>query len=183
MTREELAHVLRAASQIAKDNEIVVLGSQSILGSFAEDMLPEEATLSVEADIAFVNDPDETKSDLVDGVIGEESSFHEQYGSTDRACRSQTAVLPAGWEERVVPFRRPDADPSQAVCIDPHDLVISKLVAGREKDLTFAAALVRCELVYEEVLHERADLVDRPRAVQERVHGFIRRCATEAKES
>lgn len=148
MTREELAHVLRAASQIAQDNEIVVLGSQSILGSFAEDMLPEEATLSVEADLAFVNDPDGTKSDLVDGVIGEESSFHEMYGYYGQGVSIATAVLPAGWEDRVVPFRRPDADPSQVVCIDP-----------------------------------RADLVDRPRAVQERVHGFIRRCATKAKES
>ena len=50
------------------------MGSQSILGSFDEDALPEEATLSIEADIAFVDDPDETKSDLVDGVIGAESS-------------------------------------------------------------------------------------------------------------
>ena len=80
MTREELAHVLRAASQIAKDNDIVVLGSQSILGSFEDDALPEEATLSIEADIAFIEDVDETKSDLVDGAIGEESSFHETYG-------------------------------------------------------------------------------------------------------
>ena len=34
-----------------------------------------------------------------------------------------TAVLPAGWEERVVPYERADALPSRAVCLEAHDLV------------------------------------------------------------
>ena len=71
MTREQLAHVLRAAARIADDGAIIVLGSQAILGSFADDDLPDEATLSVEADVAFLDDPDEAKSDRVDGAIGE----------------------------------------------------------------------------------------------------------------
>jgi hypothetical protein len=40
MTREQLAHVLRAAARIAEDPDVVVIGSQSILGSFPEDRLP-----------------------------------------------------------------------------------------------------------------------------------------------
>lgn len=58
-----------------------------------------------------------------------------------------TAVLPAGWQDRVVRFDRPDADPSTAVCLEPHDLVVSKLVAGRDKDLSFVAALIAFGLV------------------------------------
>src|SRR5699024_12243137 len=50
--RLELAHILRAACDIAGDREILVLGSQSILGTFAEDDLPPAATASIEADIA-----------------------------------------------------------------------------------------------------------------------------------
>jgi hypothetical protein len=92
VTREELAHILRAASQIAEDNEIVVLGSQSILGSFEADDLPDEATRSIEADIAFMDDPDENKSDLVDGGIGEESSFHEMYGYYGQGLSIATAL-------------------------------------------------------------------------------------------
>jgi hypothetical protein len=45
--------------------------SQSILGSFDEDDLPAEITLSVEADFVPVRDVDNEKSDLIDGVIGE----------------------------------------------------------------------------------------------------------------
>jgi hypothetical protein len=183
MTREELAHVLRAASTIAKDNEIVVLGSQSILGSYDERALPDEATLSIEADIAFIEDPDEAKSDLIDGVIGEGSSFHEMYGYYGQGVSITTAVLPEGWEDRVIPFLRPDGDPSTARCIDAHDLVVAKLVAGREKDLSFASALLRERLVEEAVLHDRVDLIPRPKAIQERVHRFIRRCSSQASSS
>ena len=40
--------MLRAASQIVDDPEIVVLGSQAILGSFREDELPEQVVVSME---------------------------------------------------------------------------------------------------------------------------------------
>jgi hypothetical protein len=56
MRREELAHLLRAAARIAADGDILVVGSQAILGSFAEDELPEVAWLSVEADLAFLHE-------------------------------------------------------------------------------------------------------------------------------
>jgi hypothetical protein len=65
---------------ITGDPNILVLGSQSILGSFGEEVLPPEATGSIEADVAFMDDPEEGKSDKVDGGIGEESRFHERFG-------------------------------------------------------------------------------------------------------
>jgi hypothetical protein len=71
VTREQLARVLRAASAIAADPDVLVIGSQSVLGSFGEDDLPFEATASMEVDIAFFGDPDDAKADLVDGAIGD----------------------------------------------------------------------------------------------------------------
>ena len=53
----------------------LVIGSQSILGSYDEDDLPDRAVASVEVDIAFIDDADASKADLVDGVIGEMSPF------------------------------------------------------------------------------------------------------------
>jgi hypothetical protein len=73
MKRDELAHILRAASRIVGEHDIVVIGSQSIRGSFTEDQLPEPAVASIEADLAFLDDPDNRKSDEVDGAIGEDS--------------------------------------------------------------------------------------------------------------
>ena len=80
MNREHLAHVLRSAACIVGDEEIVVIGSQAILASFSETDLPAEAVWSVEADVAFRDDPDESKADQVDGAIGELSEFHSTFG-------------------------------------------------------------------------------------------------------
>lgn len=88
MTREQFAHVLRAVSRIAEDPDVLVIGSQSILGSYSEDELPPEATGSMEVDTAFLVDPDEAKSDLVDATIGELSQFHDEFGYYPRASAS-----------------------------------------------------------------------------------------------
>ena len=94
----------------------------------------------------------------------------------------KTAVLPAGWQARVVPYDRADAQPGRAVCLEPHDLVISKLVVGREKDIEFATALIRAGLVDVETLVERAKALQTPGALTERVLGSIERCARNARQ-
>lgn len=53
MRREQLERVLRDASQILHERDVLVVGSQSILGSIYEDRLPSSATTSIEADLAF----------------------------------------------------------------------------------------------------------------------------------
>lgn len=80
MNRAQLAHVVRAAAIVTGDGDIVIIGSQSILGAADVGRLPEEATMSMEADVAFRNDLDASKADAVDGAIGELSQFHETYG-------------------------------------------------------------------------------------------------------
>ena len=175
--------MLRAASQIVDDPEIVVLGSQAILGSFREDELPDEVVVSMEADLAFRDDVDGSKSDSIDGAIGEGSPFHEMYSYYAQGVTISTAVMAAGWEHRAVEYERADALPSHAVCLEPHDLVISKLVAGREKDLEFATALIGAGLVDAEALVERAGMLPVPGAVIRRVREAIGRCARRARPS
>lgn len=182
VNREQLAHVLRAASRITDDPHVVVIGSQAILGSYSEDALPAETTFSMEADIAFRNDPNESKADQVDGAIGEGSEFHTTFSYYAQGVSISTATLPTGWEERAVPYERADALPSHAVCLEAHDLVISKLVAGRHKDLEFATALIRASLVDPEILLERAMLLPVPGAVIKRVRESIGRRVKQARE-
>ncbi|MGA5307764.1 hypothetical protein [Micromonospora taraxaci] len=85
MRREQLEHVLRSACQIAGDPDVLVIGSQSVLGAIPESRLPLEATASMEVDVAFFNDPDDQKADQVDGAIGEFSLFHGTNGYYARA--------------------------------------------------------------------------------------------------
>jgi hypothetical protein len=153
------------------------VGSQAILGSFAEDELPEVAWLSAEADLAFFADTAEhEKADKVDGGIGELSQFHETFSYYAQGVDLTTAKLPNGWQDRLVVFAPDDAAPARARCLDKHDLVIAKLVAMREKDLAFAVALLDARLVDLDVLRERVrDLDCVPPAVQRRVRDGWRR--------
>lgn len=175
MNRNDLAHILRAAADVAKDGHILVIGSQAILASFSEDELPPEATVSIEADIAFFDDPDEVKADRVEGAIGEASRFHSSFGYYGQGVGLSTAVLPTGWEDRVVPFAFGDTGEAMAVCLDPHDLVIAKLVAGRQKDIDFARALIVRGQVDSETLLRRVAELPVPGATRRRVSGFIQR--------
>jgi len=176
MNREQLAHVVRAAATITGDGDIVIIGSQSILGAADVGGLPEEATMSMEADLAFRDDVDAMKADAVDGAIGELSPFHETYGYYAQGVEISTAVLPADWEERAEILDRPDSRPGFARCLEPHDLVVSKLVAGREKDISFATALIAHDFVAVATLHERAEMLEQPNAVIRRVRALIVRC-------
>ncbi|MGH8991543.1 MAG: TOTE conflict system archaeo-eukaryotic primase domain-containing protein, partial [Acidimicrobiia bacterium] len=101
MTREQLAHLLRAASRIAGRREVIVVGSQAILGSFDDTTLPAEAIGSVEADLCFFDDTDDILADGVDGAIGEASAFHATFGYYAQGVSVTTAVLPPGWEQRL----------------------------------------------------------------------------------
>jgi hypothetical protein len=50
MKREELEHVLRAASRLVKQRDFLVIGSAAILGTYSENVLPRAASRSEEAD-------------------------------------------------------------------------------------------------------------------------------------
>ena len=71
MTRSNLEHIIRAAGTIADDNDIVIVGSQSVLGQFPNAHA--ELLVSLEADVYPKNWPN--RSDLIDGAIGEGSPF------------------------------------------------------------------------------------------------------------
>jgi hypothetical protein len=180
VNREELAHVLRSAATIVEDGHILVVGSQSILGTADEPGLPEAATMSVEADLVFFDDPEESKMDHLDGAIGEGSAFHRQFGYYAQGVSIETSILPVGWRDRLVAFRREDAKPSDAWCLEAHDLVVAKLVANREKDREFAIALIVADLIDVRTLLERVWALDQPDAVKVRVHAAIERAARAA---
>jgi hypothetical protein len=145
MNRTQLEHIIRAASRISGDIEIVVIGSQAI---HAQDMaLPPIAYMSEDADVYPRHHPE--RADDIDIAIGELSSFHEAFGYYAHGVSPRTAVLPAGWEQRLARLSSPSTDGATGLCLDPHDLVLSKYAAGREKDLDFNRDLVRYGCVSE----------------------------------
>ena len=52
-------------------------------------------------------------------------------------------VLPSGWHKRLVRFETPGTNGVVAYCLEPHDLWVSKAIAGRPKDVEFYAGFRR----------------------------------------
>jgi hypothetical protein len=138
MTRNQLEHILRAAGAITDESEIVVLGSQAILGSYPD--VPEALCRSVEADAFPLHAPE--KADLIDGTIGELSPFHETHGYYAHGITPETAVLADGWRDRLVRIASPATKGVVGYCLSPPDLAISKLAAGRDKDFAFVSQML-----------------------------------------
>lgn len=153
MKREQFEHTVRAAGAILGVNKVLVIGSQAIHASF-DGVIP-EAQRSIETDISALEDDDGSKADLIDGSIGELSFFQETFGYYAQGVTPKTAILPDGWRKRLVPFLTPATNGVTALCLEPHDLWISKAVAGRPKDIDFCKALMRRNLVNVKTLQAR----------------------------
>jgi hypothetical protein len=169
VTRAQLEHVIRAAATIADDDEIVVIGSQAVLGQFPA--APAPLVMSNEADVYPKNHPE--RADLVDGSIGEGSPFHDTYGYYAQGVGPETARLPAGWEGRLVRVANENTRGAAGLCLEIHDLVLSKYAAGREKDERFTRAAVLAKLVRREVLEERLGTMDLDDVVRDAVRARI----------
>ncbi len=152
MRRVELEHVLRAAAAVAEDEEIVVVGSQAILGQFPD--APPSLLISREADVFPRNRPE--RSDEIDGSLGDGSYFDSTYGYYAHAVGPETATLPAGWEGRLVSICNANTGGATGLCLEIHDLVLSKCVAGRERDWEFAIEVLRHHLADYGELRRRA---------------------------
>ncbi|MDA8200662.1 MAG: hypothetical protein M0Z54_14775 [Thermaerobacter sp.] len=147
MRRDELEPLIRAAGAILRVDHVYIIGSQAILGTFDETRLPAEATLSQEADIIPPHDADERLADLIDGTLGEGSPFHDAFGVYADGVALGTARLPQGWQARLVAVSNENTQGVVGYCLDPEDLLVSKYLAHRVKDLSFCRAVIRAGLV------------------------------------
>jgi hypothetical protein len=143
MTRAQLDHIVRAAGSITDESVILVLGSQSILGAFPA--VPPPLDVSREADLCPLHAPE--KADLISGAIGEVSLFDSTFGYYAHGLPPESCPLPSGWQERLIPFQNDNTRGVTALCLHPLDLACSKLVAGREKDVVFVAAMLAHRLI------------------------------------
>ncbi len=154
MTRAQLEHIIRAAGAIADTQDLVVIGSQAVLGQFPD--APAALLVSSEADVFPRNNPG--RSELIDGSIGEGSPFQREFGYYAHGVDETTAILPAGWRDRLILVAGENTRFVKGWCLEIHDLAISKYAAGREKDLDFTKALARHAMVSREVLEQRVDV-------------------------
>ena len=130
MNRDAFDHAVRAAGAVLGEDEILVIGSQALHGSIATE-LPPEAARSIEVAGAALEDDYDRKADLIDGSIGEASMFHATFGYYAQGVSQTTAVLSAGWRERLVRYESAATNGVVAWCLEIHDLWLAKAVAMR----------------------------------------------------
>lgn len=137
MNRTQLEHVIRAAAAITGQNTLIVIGSQSVLGTVERPHA--DLVVSMKADL--ISPGGAADATLIDGTIGEGSPFHSTFGYHAHGVDLETATLPAEWRSRLRVIESPATGGARGLCLDLHDLAISKLAAGRPKDLSFVSRL------------------------------------------
>lgn len=171
MKRIDLEHLVRAAAAITGEDQLIVVGSQAILGSHPN--APDQLLESYEADLVPVNDP--KNADLIDGSIGEESPFHKTFGYYAHGVTIGVAVLPDGWRDRVVEVTNANTGGATALCLEVHDLAVSKLAAGREKDLAFVRGLLNHGMASADTVRARVEASSLESELKTLITGRLRR--------
>lgn len=170
MRYDQLEHAIRAACDVADDTELLIFGSQAILGSYPR--APEALRASMEVDVQPRNRPD--RADAIDGALGQDSLFHATHGFYVHGVSVEVAVLPEGWEDRVVPVSHPVGTRGHTgFCIEAHDLAASKLVAYREKDRVFVTILLSEGLIDGSILFRRVGVLPVPGDVLRRLLRWV----------
>ncbi len=160
MTLEQFDHVCRAAANVAGVKKIYAFGANAIMPWLAQAgySIP-LSNLEPSRDVD-VTTGDEKLDILIDGAIGEISSFDKTFSVYAHSVDFALFQAPANWQQRIGKRTEPVSG-IEIIVPYPHDLIISKLAAGRPKDFDFAASVARHFPMPDEVLN---DLVDEFRA-------------------
>jgi hypothetical protein len=147
MQREQFHELMTGAAVVCARHELIVFGSQSVHALTASP--PAEVLVSAECDIWLREEP-EAAARLA-AELGKDSAFAKTTGVYADPLPPDLPMLPDGWEQRLVPY--PVADVT-ARCLEVHDLIVTKLAAGRLKAYEFIAAMLMTKLANaEEVAH------------------------------
>lgn len=169
MRRSQLQHVIHEIGRRFELSDFHVIGSAAILAQLPD---PPEGALTATRDVDVIPPGgDERLADRISFVLGEASDFDAEHGYYAQGVSERTATYaPTEWKGRAVPVR---VEQHTGWCMEAHDLVISKLGAGRDKDLEFAGGVAALGLVERETLEARLQEVsctdDHRRLIEARI--------------
>jgi hypothetical protein len=144
MNLDQFYHIARASCAVAAVEYVTVFGSNAIL-PWLNDMGIQDMRqfldpdiVSRELDLCVGDGADDELNLLVDGTLGELSQFDETFGVYAHPNPIEGLFqAPPSWQKRI----RIDKEPKSNInIVVPHyrDLAVSKIIAGRPKDLDFA---------------------------------------------
>lgn len=152
MRRSLLDELLSDVERIAGERDLVMIGSQAIHAVVAD--VPAEVVISRECDLLLEESDPVTAA--IDASLGPDSERAAELLVHIDTVNPSFPFLPMGWEDRLVPLGQTTP---RVRCLEIHDLVLSKLAAGRLKDYELIAALLGRSLVDAQTVRERITAV------------------------
>ena len=152
----------------------MLVGSAAIFAWL--ELVPESMAMSREADL-YAADVSEAEAELIADQlenIGHHSDFDETYGYYADGVGPETAVLPNDWRDRSKVYETPATKGVQGIVPHPEDIALSKLCAGREKDLDWVSAAYGAQLIDLDTMVARLEkLPGRSNAERRHIHSLI----------
>jgi len=142
MTLDQVFKLLERARALTQHRDIVVIGSNSVLGLAEHTAIPPDMAMSVDLDSYLKDDPGRTGE--LAKELGEGSAFHEKEGFYLDPVNPKLPTLPDGWEGRLLPLER---NGNCAWFIDPDDAAISKYARGEPRDQRWIRAGLAAGLI------------------------------------
>ena len=169
MNRQQLEHVIDEVGRRTGMEYFYIIGAAAVLAVLPE---PSEAALVQTRDVDIVpgtadaNEEDRI-ANQIDWVLGEGSEFEiEHHYYAQGLSRSSPQYAPSNWMLRARPVK---VGAYTGLCMEIHDLALSKFGAGRPKDLEFNAALARTGLLNKAILLGRLEQVDADTNLRQRI--------------
>lgn len=95
MRRDQLEHAIRAACQIIGRPEVIIVGSQAILGTYPESALPAVVTVSLEVDVLPIAETNEETARVVEVPVIDDrlDLLPDRYAAAASQARAWLAAI------------------------------------------------------------------------------------------
>lgn len=155
MRKSDLFELIAAIKSLAPNETPVIVGSQAVY--LVTNFPPDIVRQSIECDFLISGGKTEIRAEI-NKKLGVFSQFQIEHGFYADALGLATVVLPTGWQERLQNLEDENGN-LIAKAAEIHDVAVSKLIAGREKDFAFLKELFLRQYISIETFLERAGLV------------------------
>jgi hypothetical protein len=153
--KSDLFDLISAVNSLIRDELPIIVGSQAVY--LLTDLPPEILRQSIECDFLLTGGKSETRTEI-NKKLGVFSQFQIEKGFYADALGLATVILPTGWQERIQNLKDENGNIIANVA-EIHDIAVSKLIAGREKDFVFLKEMFLREYILIETFLERAKLI------------------------
>ena len=158
MTREKVAHILRAIAAVTGEARLVLVGSATVL--LRAKNIPAAMLNTNEIDVFSPDAADEEMFvDLVSGSLGRASQFDRTFNYFGDGVTSKTARMPSDWRDRTKIIDVPTLPNVEVMVPDLNDIALAKMSAWRDKDREWLKAGVRSKILDPNAMRGRLALL------------------------